>query len=66
MPEDSAGDLPSKVPKPLDEQPEEAEKLTASWLIPVVTALVLISIFCAYYFVYVASRREYLENRNFR
>jgi hypothetical protein len=37
-----------------------------NWVIPVVTALILALAFCFYYFVYVAARREYLVNRNFR
>jgi hypothetical protein len=41
-------------------------KPTTSWVLPLITAVVLISAFCLYYFVYVAARREYLVNRNFR
>src|SRR5580765_2857854 len=41
-------------------------KPATSWLLPVITAAVLASAFCIYYFVYVASQREYLVNRNFR
>src|ERR1700745_1901818 len=41
-------------------------KPATSWLLPVITAAVLASTFCIYYFVYVASQREYLVNRNFR
>ncbi len=44
----------------------DVQKLTTSWIIPVITAAVLAVLFCAYYFVYVGSRREYLANRNFR
>lgn len=42
------------------------EKVRGSTLVPIVTALVLIALFCMYYFVYVRARREYLTNRNFR
>ncbi len=38
----------------------------ATWVLPLITAAVLISAFSLYYFVYVAARREYLANRNFR
>lgn len=44
----------------------ERPEATTSWLIPVVTAVLLVSAFCLYYFVYVGARREYLVNRNFR
>lgn len=37
-----------------------------SWLVPIVTAVLLALAFCLYYFVYVGARREYLVNRNFR
>jgi len=33
---------------------------------PLVTAAVLASVFCLYYFVYLAAQREYHTNRNFR
>ena len=48
--------------------PEAAgqETRTTSWVLPVVTAVVLIAAFCLYYFVYVKAQREYLGNRNFR
>ena len=42
------------------------ETRTTSWVLPVVTAVVLIAAFCLYYFVYVKAQREYLGNRNFR
>jgi hypothetical protein len=41
-------------------------KTASSWLIPVITVLVLVSAFSLYYFVYVPAQREYLANRNFR
>jgi len=41
-------------------------KPTTSWVLPLITAVVLISAFCLYYFVYVGARHEYLANRNFR
>ena len=37
-----------------------------SWMVPIITVLVLATTFCLYYFVYVGARREYLVNRNFR
>lgn len=43
-----------------------AVKPARSWVLPLVTAAVLVSAFCLYYFVYVAAQREYLTNRNFR
>jgi hypothetical protein len=48
--------------------PEEgaAEKPSTAWAIPLITAATLALLFCAYYFVYVGARREYLANRNFR
>ena len=42
------------------------EKPVSRWFIPIVTAVVLVLVFCLYYFVYVGARREYLANRNFR
>jgi hypothetical protein len=47
------------------QEPVEGKPLTA-WLIPAITAAALALAFCAYYFVYVGARREYLANRNFR
>src|SRR5260370_18200433 len=44
----------------------DAEKLTTSWAIPLITAVTLALAFCAYYFMYVGARREYLADRNFR
>src|ERR1039457_2538253 len=57
-------DSPAKNPK----VPEAAgqEQRPTSWLLPAVTAGVLIAAFCLYYFVYVKAQREYLGNRNFR
>ena len=37
-----------------------------SWMVPIITVLLLATAFCLYYFVYVGARREYLVNRNFR
>ena len=53
---------------PAKAAPEAAgqEARTTSWVLPVVTAVVLIGAFCLYYFVYVKARREYLGNRDFR
>ena len=36
------------------------------FLAPVMAALVVIGLFCVYYFIYVRAQREYLVNRNFR
>ncbi|HVW83504.1 MAG TPA: hypothetical protein VHB50_02440, partial [Bryobacteraceae bacterium] len=36
------------------------------WAVPLITALLLTSVFLVYYFVYVTSQREHLANRNFR
>ena len=43
-----------------------AVKPATSWVLPLVTAAVLPSVFCLYYFVYLAAQREYHTNRNFR
>ena len=43
-----------------------AEKPATAWAVPLITAATLALLFCAYYFVYVGARREYLANRNFR
>ena len=53
---------------PAKAAPEAAgqETRTTSWVLPVVTAVVLVAAFCLYYFVYVKAQREYLGNRNFR
>jgi hypothetical protein len=45
---------------------QRVAKAGRAWLVPLVTAAVLAAIFCTYYFVYVAARRQYLANRNFR
>ncbi len=49
-------------------KPGTKDELAAprNWAIPVVTAVILASAFCLYYFVYVGARRQYLVNRNFR
>ena len=43
-----------------------AVKPATSWVLPLVTAAVLASVFCLYYFVYLAAQREHHTNRNFR
>ena len=45
---------------------KEDRIVSRNWVIPVVTAVILASAFCLYYFVYAGARREYLVNRNFR
>lgn len=45
---------------------KDDQAVPRNWVIPVVTAVILASVFCLYYFVYVGARREYLVNRNFR
>lgn len=49
-----------------DQAEKNGAKPATSWILPLITAVVLASAFCVYYFVYVAARREYLINRNFR
>ncbi len=65
-----ADDSPAIVPAPVRtifaKKVTNGAKPAKSWLIPAITALVLASAFGVYYFVYVASQREYLANRNFR
>src|SRR5260370_42709221 len=59
-------DVASQVRKTTSDKAADVEKPTTSWIIPVITAVTLAFVFCAYYFVYVGSRREYIANRNFR
>jgi hypothetical protein len=66
MSENSGTNEPSPAPKLDPRDAKSGEKSTASWLVPVVTAVALVGVFCIYYFVYVSARREYLTNRNFR
>jgi hypothetical protein len=61
----SAADGTSKTPKAAPDGASQ-EQHTTSWVLPVVTAVVLVGAFCLYYFVYVKAQREYLGNRNFR
>ena len=50
-----------------DSKPSQAvDSPGRSWMVPIITVLLLATAFCLYYFVYVGARREYLVNRNFR
>src|SRR5581483_3694297 len=53
-------------PAPPSASASTPPKTRGSLAVPVVTALILIGIFCGYYFVYVRARTEYLTNRDFR
>ena len=56
-------------PKPQENVAGTSQTLGAagrSWAVPVITAVVLVTALCLYYFVYVAARRQNLVNRNFR
>src|SRR3984957_20684216 len=68
MDETSPTDVPSKgkARKAASAEESKVEKRPTSWVVPVVTAAILVSAFCIYYFVYVSAQREYLTNRNFR
>ena len=55
---DAAGASPREIISAL--------KPPTAWVLPLVTAVILASVFCLYYFVYVTAQREYLANRNFR
>jgi hypothetical protein len=59
--ESSATEVPAKAPKAAG----PANQAT-SWLVPIITAIVLISAFGLYFFVYGGARRESLNQRNFR
>ena len=62
----SPADALPKAHKAGPAEESSVEKPPVSWLVPVITAVVLISVFCIYYFVYVRAQRDYLTNRNFR
>src|SRR5260370_15533359 len=62
MADDSRANAPSQGPN----DGSRGVKPATSWVLPLVTAAVLASAFCLYYFVYVVAQREYLANRNFR
>jgi hypothetical protein len=66
MADDPVGTLASEGLAARSSLEKAGVKPATSWLLPVITAAVLASTFCIYYFVYVASQREYLVNRNFR
>jgi len=66
MADDSVAGLPSEGKKTNSRPDKGGVKPTTSWVLPAITAVVLASAFCLYYFVYVAAQREYLVNRNFR
>ena len=66
MADDSNANVPSQEPRASSGEVTGRVKPPTSWALPLITAAVLISAFCLYYFVYVAARREYLANRNFR
>src|ERR1035438_10206674 len=65
MPDNSTASDPAKSSKAAPEAAIQEQHAT-SWVLPIVTAVVLIAAFCLYYFVYVRAQREYLGNRNFR
>ncbi len=66
MADDSSVNVPVQRRKAASKEAPSRGKPATSWVIPAITALVLASAFCIYYFVYVAAQREYLANRNFR
>jgi hypothetical protein len=66
MADDFRANVPSQGPNDGSPEGTGGVKPATSWLLPLVTAAVLASAFCLYYFVYVAAQREYLANRNFR
>jgi hypothetical protein len=66
MADDPAPGAPAHSRKAPSKEVAGDEKPVKFWLIPAITAAVLASAFCLYYFVYVAAQREYLANRNFR
>src|SRR5206468_787922 len=66
MADDSITNVPSLEPSASSGEAAGGVKPPTSWVLPLITAVVLASAFCLYYFVYVAARREYLANRNFR
>jgi hypothetical protein len=66
MVDDSNASVPSQGPNASSAEATGGLKPPTSWVLPLITAVVLASVFCLYYFVYVKARREYLANRNFR
>src|SRR5713101_9217069 len=66
MADDSNVNVPSQESSAGPGEATGGVKPPTSWLLPLITAAVLASAFCLYYFVYVKARREYLANRNFR
>ncbi len=62
----SGSEVASQGQKSASQKGPDAEKPTTSWVIPLITAVALALVFCAYYFVYVGAQREDLANRNFR
>ena len=54
------------ISKPDSKAAQADDSPGRSWMVPIITVLVLATSFCLYYFVYVGARREYLVNRNFR
>ncbi len=66
MADDSITNVPSLEPSASPGDAAGGVKPPTSWVLPLITAVVLTSVFCLYYFVYVTARREYLANRNFR
>ncbi|HEV2729847.1 MAG TPA: hypothetical protein VGV15_07430, partial [Terriglobales bacterium] len=66
MAADSNANVPSQELSASSSEATGGIKPPSSWVLPLITAVVLASAFCLYYFVYVAARREYLANRNFR
>ncbi len=66
MADDSNANVPSQEPSTSSGKATGGVKPPTSWVLPLITAVVLASAFCLYYFVYVKARREYLASRNFR
>ncbi len=66
MADDSNTNVPSQGPNASSREVITGVKPPTSWALPLITAVVLASAFCLYYFVYVQAQREYLANRNFR
>jgi hypothetical protein len=66
MADDANANVPTQGGSASSQEVAGAAKPATTWVLPLVTAAVLASAFCLYYFVYVAAQREYLTNRNFR
>jgi hypothetical protein len=66
MADDTHANVPSQGRSASSREVTDGVKPATSWVLPVITAAVLASAFCVYYFVYVTAQREYLANRNFR